>query len=148
MNIKQKLFEDLKSSMKAKNKIRVSTIRMLNSAIKNKEIESGKDLNNAEIEAQITSEVKKRRDSIELFKKGAREDLVKIEEGELEILLEYMPKQMDEEEIRSLARITIEESGASSAREIGMVMKAIMPKVKGKADGSAVSRIVKELLDG
>ena len=148
--------------MKAKNEVVLSVLRMLNSAIKNRELEKRaklakegteekldemSQLNDEEIVSAISSEAKKRKDAIEEFKKAGREDLVEKEEKELEVLMKYMPEQMGEEEIRKIVAKAIEETGAASVKEMGKVMGVIMPQVKGKADGSLVQKIVKEELE-
>lgn len=148
MSIQEKLTEDMKSAMRAKDKIRLSTIRMVINTIKNKEKESGEELSDDDASAVIAYEVKKRKDSAQAFREGGRGDLVEIEEKEIEILAEYMPEQMGEDEIRELARTIVEKVGANSPKDMGKVMKELMPHVKGKADGSTVNKVVKELLTG
>ncbi|AQS59172.1 aspartyl-tRNA amidotransferase [Desulforamulus ferrireducens] len=137
---------DMKTAMKAKDKLRVDTIRMANAAIKNAEINGKKELNDGEVIEIIGKEIKMRRDALEEYKRANRlEDVAKIEK-EIEILLEYMPEQLSEEELRSLIQDTIKETGAQGPRDMGKLMSALMPKVKGKADGKLVSNLVKELL--
>lgn len=137
---------DMKTAMKAKDKLRVDTIRMANAAIKNAEINGKKELNDGEVIEIIGKEIKMRRDALEEYKRANRlEDVAKIEK-EIEILLEYMPEQLSEEELRSLIQDTIKETGAQGPRDMGKLMGALMPKVKGKADGKLVSNLVKELL--
>lgn len=148
MSIQQRLTEDMKSAMKARDKIRLSTIRMVINAIKIKEKEAGTELSDGDANAIIASEVKKRRDSAQAYRDGGRSDLVAIEENEIEILAEYMPEQMGEAEIRELARTIIEKVEALSPKDMGKVMKELMPHVKGKADGAIVNKVVKELLTG
>ncbi|VAX21430.1 Transamidase GatB domain protein [hydrothermal vent metagenome] len=146
MGIKEKLVEDMKLAMKAKNKTALSTIRMVINAIKNKEKASGDEMSDGEAEAVIAYEVKKRKDSAQAFRGGGRDDLVEIEEAEIKILAKYMPEQMGEDEIRDIARTIIEKVGARSPKDMGQVMRELMPHVKGKADGSTVNAVVKELL--
>ncbi len=148
MGIKERLKEDMKEALKSKDKVRLSTIRMLQSLIKNAEIEKRGELTEEEVISLLMKYAKQRRESIELYEKGGRQDLVEKEKRELEIVESYLPKQMDEEEIRELVKEAIEKTGASSPKDIGKVMQYLMPKVKGRADGSTVSKIVKESLAG
>jgi len=146
MGLKERLKEDMKAAMKAKDKERLSVIRMLQSLIKNAEIDKRGELTDEEIVSLLMKYAKQRRESIELYEKGGRQDLVEKEKRELQIVESYLPKQMDEDEIRELVAKVIEEVGASSPKDIGKVMQAVMPKVKGRADGSVVNKIVRELL--
>lgn len=147
MPLKEKLMEDLKESMKSKNKVRKDTITMVRAAIKQKEVDERITLTDEQILEIISKQLKEKRGAIEEFKKGSREDLVKLTESEMEILLEYLPKQLSEEEIEKIVRETIEEINATSMKDIGLVMKAVMPKVKGKTDGNIVNNIVKKVLN-
>ncbi|SMO38636.1 hypothetical protein SAMN06269117_102134 [Balnearium lithotrophicum] len=146
MGLKERLKEDMKEALKAKDKVKLSTIRMINSLIKNAEIEKRGELTDDEIVQLLMKYAKQRRESIEMYEKGGRQDLVEKEKAELAVVESYLPKQMTEEEIRQVVKEAIEETGASSPKDIGKVMKVVMPKVKGRADGSLVNRIVKELL--
>ena len=148
MTLKEQLTEDMKQAMKAKEagKLRLSVIRMVRAAVKNVEIDGKKELGEEEVQAIIAKEVKMRKDSMEEFKKGNREDLVKQLEREIEVLLPYLPQQLTEEEIRALVAQAIAESGASSAKEMGKVMAILMPKVKGRADGKSVNTLVRAAL--
>lgn len=148
MSTKARLAEDMKTAMKAKDTARLSTIRMINSAIKNKEIDQRRELTDEEVAAVISTAVKQRRDSIEQFKTGGRLDLVEKEEAEAAILLSYLPQQLTEDQIRDIVKSAIAETSAASAKDMGKVMKVIMPKTKGKADGALVNKVVKELLAG
>ena len=149
MSLKEQLTEDMKTAMKAKEegKQRLSVIRLVRGAIKQVEIDGKKELDDEGVIAIISKEVKQRRDSIEEFKKGGREDLVEQNEAEIAILMEYLPKQLSEDEVRELVKAAVAESGATTAKEMGKVMKVLMPKVKGKADGKLVNNLVKELLN-
>jgi uncharacterized protein YqeY len=153
MRLKQQLDSDIKQAMKAGDRTRVNCLRMLKSKILEKEVslraERGADcaLNDQEAVEVIAAYAKQRRDSIEGFKQGGRDDLVAQEEQELEIVSAFLPEQLGEEDIRGIVREAITESGASSAREMGAVMKLVMPRVKGAADGKLVSRIARELLE-
>ncbi|VAX22666.1 Transamidase GatB domain protein [hydrothermal vent metagenome] len=146
MSLKERLSDEMKSAMKNKDKLRLSTIRMVISAVKNKEIEKGGELNDSGVEDLITKAVKQRRDSAEQYRNGDRIELAEKEEAEIVILKAYLPQQMGEEQIRALVRSAVEQAGATSIKEMGKVMGLLMPKVKGKADGSAVNKIVKEIL--
>ncbi|SMP17938.1 hypothetical protein SAMN06265339_1570 [Desulfurobacterium pacificum] len=147
MGLKEKLLQDMKEAMKAKDKVKLSTIRMINSLIKNAEIEKRGELTDEEIVQLLMKYAKQRRESIEMYEKGGRQDLVEKEKAELAIVESYLPKQLSEEEIRDIVKQAIEETGASSVKDLGKVMKVVMPKVKGKADGSVVNRIVREMLE-
>ncbi len=146
MLLKEKIQEQLKEAMKSKDKARLRTLRMVIAALKNFEVEKMGEATDEEIIQIIQKEVKKRKEAIEEYKKAGREDLAQSEREELEILMEYLPKQLTEDEIRSLALEVIKEVGASSLKDLGKVMKVIMPKVKGRADGKVVNRIVREIL--
>ncbi len=147
--LKQQLRDELKQSMLAKDTTRTSVLRMLLSAINYYEIQkagANYEANDEDVMTVIQREVKQHRDSIEQFTTGGRKDLAEKEEKELAILQKYMPEQMGEEEIKKLVADAITQTGASSPQDMGKVMGALMPKVKGKADGSLVSKIVKEEL--
>ncbi|RKD34739.1 GatB/YqeY domain-containing protein [Thermohalobacter berrensis] len=146
MSLKDKLMSDLKVAMKNKDKIRKNAITMVRAAIKQKEVDERKELTDEDIIQIISKQVKQKRDSLEDFKKGNREDLVELTEKEIEILKEYLPKQLTEEEIEELVKQTIEEVEAESKKDMGKVMSAIMPKVRGRADGSLVNKIVQKHL--
>lgn len=132
--------------MKAKDGDRVSVLRLVLAAVKNREIELKSELDDEQILAEITSAAKRRKESIEAFKEGGREDLVLKEGKELAILEEYLPAQLSPEELKSLIQEAIESTGASSPGDMGKVMKEIMPRVQGKADGKVVNQKVKEIL--
>jgi uncharacterized protein YqeY len=132
--------------MRARDEDRKRALRMLLSAIKNAEIDRRGELDDQEIQAVVAKEIKLRREAIVEFKKGERQDLVDEEEAELKVLLAYMPEQLTEDEIAALARQVIAEVGATGPRDMGKVMKHLMPSMKGKADGQVVSGIVKKLL--
>ena len=148
MALKEQLTEDMKTAMKAKEegKLRLGVIRMVRSAVRQAEIDGKKELDDDGVAAVISKELKQRKDSLEEFKKGGRDDLVEKTEEEIKVLLAYLPEQLDEDEIRSLVKAAIEETGAASPKDMGKVMKALMPKTKGKADGKLVNNIVKEML--
>lgn len=148
MTLKEKLTADMKDAMKAKEsgKQRLSVIRLVRGAIRQLEIDGKKELQDEDVLGVISKEVKQRRDSIEDFKKGGRDDLVAAAEAEIAILMEYLPQQLSEDEVRNLVKEAIAASGAASPKDMGKVMKELMPKVKGRADGKLVNEIVKELL--
>lgn len=148
MSLKEKLTEDMKAAMKAKEegKQRLSVIRMVRGAIRQQEIDGKVELDDEGVIAVISKEVKQRRDSIEEFKKGGREDLVAQNEADVAILMEYLPQQLSEEEVRKIVQEAVAESGATSQKEMGKVMKVLMPKVKGRADGKLVNNLVREIL--
>lgn len=146
MDIKIKLNQEMVSAAKSKDKVRLSAIRMLKSSLHNKEIDLMRPLNESEVMQVLSSMIKQRKDSIEQFAKGGRTDLVEKEEAELKILLEFMPAQISEEEVDAVIKKTIEEAGAVSIKDMGKVMKVLMPKLTGVADGKIVGEKVKAFL--
>lgn len=148
MSLKERLSQDLKEAMKSKNETKVRTIRLLIAAIKNFEVEKTDQATDEEVLQIMSKEVKKRLESIEMYRQAKREDLAIEEENELKIIKSYMPEQMNEEQIRELARKLIQQHNLSSPKDVGTAMKLIMPQVKGKADGKLVNKIVQELLGG
>lgn len=145
LELKKLIKNDLNASVKSGDKITRDVLRLLNSDIKNKEIELRKKLNDNEVVGVIKNSAKKRKDSIEQFAKGGREDLVSREEKELEVLKKYMPEQMGEEEIKAIVQDVIKKSTGTS--DFGKVMKEVMQRAKGTADGKMASGIVKEELE-
>ncbi|MEK7060888.1 MAG: GatB/YqeY domain-containing protein [Patescibacteria group bacterium] len=146
---KQKLQEELKQAMLARDALKTSVLRMLLSAINYYEIQkggAGYEAADEDVLAVVQKEAKQRKDSIEQFQKGQRQDLVDKETKELELLQKYLPQQMNEDQIREIVKETINQTGAKTMAEIGKVMDTLMSKVKGKADGGMVSKIVKESL--
>jgi len=146
MGLLEKITDDMKKAMKNKNKDRMKVLRLLRSDLKNAKIDKKGEFTEEDAMNVITKAAKNRKESIESYKKGDREDLVKAEQKELEVIEEYLPEQMSDEEIKELVDEVIEETGASSMQDIGKVMGSIMPKVKGKADGSKVQVIVRSKL--
>jgi uncharacterized protein YqeY len=146
MDIYARINEEMVVAAKAKDKIKLSAVRMLKTALHNKEIDVMRPLNESEIMQVLSSLVKQRKDSIEQFAKGKRQDLVEKEEAELKVLQAFMPEQMSEEEVEALIRKAIAEVGATSVKDMGKVMKVIMPQITGKADGKAAGEKVKALL--
>lgn len=163
-NLKEKIEEDFKKALKERNEIEISTLRLLKAAIFNKEKEkrykigqkkpelSAKELekesilSDEEVQEVLISEVKKRKEAIFEFEKGKREDLVKKEKAEMEILKRYLPKEISPEEIEKMARETIERVEAKDIKDMGKVMKELIPKLKGKAESSTIAEIVKNIL--
>lgn len=146
---KQKLQEDLRKSMLAKDEVRTSTLRMLISAIGYYEIQeggAGYEAKDEDVIEVLGREIKKHRESIEMYQKGNRPELEKKENNELKILQKYLPEQISEDEVKNFVKEAIVQTGAKTITDMGKVMGALMPKVKGKADGSLVSKIVKEEL--
>ncbi len=149
MSLKQKIANDLKEAMKAGDALKRDTLRMIDSMIKNVEIEKMKKdtgLQDNEVMEVISRAVKQRKDSILQYETGGRADLAEKEEEEVKILMEYLPKQLSEEEVRSIVRNVVAETGASGKADIGKVMGTAMGRVKGQADGNLVKKIAEEEL--
>ena len=146
MSLEDKIRENLKESLRQRDKARVSILRLVLSEIKYAEIAQQQPLNDDETLGVIARQVKRHRESIELFKKGSRNDLVAQEEMELNILMEYLPRQMKREEIVSLAKQVIAELGAKEIKDKGKVMSQLMAQLRGTAEGKEVSEVVLELL--
>lgn len=144
--IKESLSEQMKTAMKSGDKDKLAFARNLHSAIRKKEIDDRVDLDDAGVQKIISTSIKQRQDSIEQFKQGGRQDLVEKEEAELKFLQSFMPAQMDEAEVRKLVDWAVTEAKASSAKDMGNVMKLLMPKVQGRADGKLVNQLVRERL--
>ena len=148
MRLINQIQEDLKRSMKAKDGNRVSVLRFLLSSIQNREIEKRDTLDDEEVLAEITTSAKRRKESMEAFGEGGRADLVEKEAAELAILQEYLPEQLSPDEIRGVVQEVVEAVGAKTASDLGKVMKELMPRLRGKADGKLVNEIVQEALSG
>ena len=147
MTLTEQVNADIAAAMKAKDSARLSALRMMKAAIMNKEVEKGRTLEDAEVVQVVTSLVKQRRDSIEQFSKAGRTDLVDKETGEIAVLETYLPPAASPEEIDAAVVAAITETGAASAKDIGKVMKAVMPKFAGRtADGRAVNEVVRRKL--
>jgi len=146
MQLKQRLYEDLKKAMKTKDEIRTRTLRLIISSIKTLEVEKMAEATDDDVFRVLSKECRKRVEAIEAYKKGGREDLVNEEQRELEIIKSYMPKQLSEEELRKIVKNAVEETGSSSIKDLGRVMKVLMPRVKGRADGKTVNNIVRQIL--
>ena len=146
MTLEERLVEEMKEAMKANDKLRLSTIRMIRSSIKNKEIELRKPLDDEGIQKVIQGMVRKGEESLEQFKLGGRMDLVEKESKEIEILKSYLPQSLTQEEMIKIVDQTIQEVQATSLKDLGKVMKSVMPKFQGKADGKLINQLVKERL--
>ena len=145
--LEKKINDDLKVAMKEKKTIKIETLRMLKAEIKNVTIsKKGTPLEDKDVFQIISKQIKQHRDSIETFSKGGREDLAEKEKQELEILQSYLPKQLSKEEVVSIVKQAIVETGAASRSDMGKVMKVVMEKVRGAAEGKLVSQIVAEQL--
>jgi len=146
MSLVQTITDDMKTAMKARDKDTLSVIRMIKAALMNEKVKVNHELSDEEAQTVIAREYKQRKESFEEFKKGNRDDLVKGTEAELKIVGKYMPQQLSKEEIEKIVADTIASVGASSTSDFGKVMGAVMPKVKGKADGKLVNQAVKSQL--
>ncbi len=148
MHPKDRLQEDLKNAMKSGDAQRRDTLRMLTSAIKQVEVDSRATLTEEQVYGVLMSEVKKHRDSIAEALQAGRQDIASKEQAELDLIESYLPKQLSREEVEGEVRKAIEEAGAKTAKDMGSVMKILMPRVKGRADGKLVNEVVKSLLNG
>lgn len=146
MSLNDQLTQDLKAAMKAKDKTQLNVIRMIKTALTNAKIKKGSDLTEEEELQVLSTEMKQRKDSLADFEKGGREDLVAEVKEEMTIVEKYLPKQLSKDELSALISETIQETGATSMKDMGKVMSTLMPKVKGRADGGQINQIVKELL--
>jgi hypothetical protein len=141
-SLKQKIDQDMKEALKGKESLKLGVLRMLKSEIRYKEIEKRAELSGEELISVISSSVKRRRDSIQQFEKGGRDDLVSQEKAELEVILQYLPEQLTEEKLSRLIRQAIQDANATGPSDLGKVMKLILPQVKGKAEGKAIHQLV------
>lgn len=146
MSLLTTLNEDIKVAMRAKDKPTLDVLRMLKASVQNEQIAKGSDLTAEEEISVLAREMKQRRDSLVEFEKAGREDLLANVQTGIGIVEKYLPQQLDETEVRQIVSAAIEKTGASSMKEFGQVMGAVMPQVKGKADGNLVNAIAKELL--
>lgn len=146
MSLKQKLQEDLKSSMKNKDAIRKSVVTLIRASIKQYEVDNRVELGDDQIADLIAKQLKQTRDSREEFVKAGRDDLVSKAEAEIEVLKEYLPQQLSEEELNEIVISTISEVGATSMKDMKKIMTSIIPKVKGRADGKLINELVKKHL--
>lgn len=146
MSLNQTITDDLKAAMKARDDVRVSCLRMIKALLKNIQVEKGRELDDVEIQAAISSAVRKATEAIEEFRKGGREDLALKEEKEITIYKSYLPQQLTSEQIEKILREVITELSAKTSKDIGKVMKAAMTKMAGQAQGKEVNEIVRKLL--
>jgi uncharacterized protein len=146
VELKAQLTEDLKSALRSGDKLRTSVIRLLTALIKNREVEKRGALTDAESIQAVSASCKQRQEAIEQYRQGGRQDLVEKETAELAILQSYLPAALGPDELQTLVREAIRDAQASSPRDMGKVMALLMPKVTGRADGKAVSTLVREML--
>jgi uncharacterized protein YqeY len=146
--VKEQLDVELKQAMRDKDALKLSVVRMLKSAIKYREIELMKPLDEAGVLAVVSSEIKRRRDSVEQYKAGNRMDLADNEDAEITILQAWLPAQLGVEEIQKLVEAAVQKANAQGPKDMGAVMKLLMPETQGKADGKVVSELVKARLSG
>ena len=147
MSLKETLMQDLKTAMKTKDKRAKDTITMVRAAIKQKEVDERVELDDDGVLTVLAKEIKERRGSIEEFEKAGRDDLVESTKAEIDVLMKYMPEQLSEEELEKLIRQVMEENNITEKKQMGLLMKNIMPKVQGRADGKAVNAIVNRILN-
>lgn len=146
MSLVERLNEDMKQAMRDKDKFKLSVIRMVRSAIKYVEVNERRVPDDNEVLELLNREVKQRKDSLQEFEKAGRDDLASDVRAEIEIIQAYLPQQFSEEEVKAIVKQTIEDVGASSKADMGKVMGALMPKVKGRADGKLVNQLVQDQL--
>ena len=147
MSLKETLMQDLKTAMKTKDKRAKDTITMVRAAVKQKEVDDRVELDDDGVLKVLAKEIKERRGSIEEFEKAGRDDLVEATKAEIDVLMKYMPEQLSEEELEKLIRQVMEENNITEKKQMGLLMKNIMPKVQGRADGKAVNAIVNRILN-
>lgn len=148
MELQQRIEQALKDAMREKSEVKRDAIRMLLTALKLKEKEIKRQPDEAEIQQVISSLIKQRRDSAEQYKTGGRADLAAKEEDEIRVLQEFLPQQLSPEELEKLVSEAVAEAGATSPKEMGKVMKLLMPKVAGRAEGKTVNELVRQKLGG
>lgn len=149
MNLKEQIQNDLKDAMRAKDEQRLSIVRMLKSAIQYYEIQkggAGYTASDEDVVDVVGKEIKKRKESIELYEQGGRPELAEKEKKEIEVLQTYLPEQLSDDEVKKMVEEAINQTGASEMKDMGKVMSTLMPKIKGKADNSIVSTLVREKL--
>ncbi len=146
MSLKERLDADLKAAMREKDAVKLSVVRLLKSAIKYREIELAKALDDAEIQVVIAGEIKRRRDAAEQYRAGNRTDLADREEAEIRVLQGWLPAQLSVDELRAKVDEVVRRLGATGPKEMGAVMKALLPEVQGRAEGKTVSELVKARL--
>ncbi len=147
MSIKEQLTADMKEAMKAHDKDRLAVIRLARGAVRQAEIDGGHtELDDEGVIGVLSKEVKMRRDSLEEFQKGGREDLVAKTQAEIDVLMHYLPAQLSEDEVKKLVADAVAQTGAQTQKDMGKVMGLLMPKVKGRADGKMVNTLVRSML--
>jgi len=146
MPIEEKITNDLKAAMQARDVMRLSCLRLLKTSIKHKQVEKGEELKDEDIEAIISSAIRKGKEAAQEFNKGNREDLAAKEEAEIKILYDYLPRQLDSVEIEKIIKEIITELSKDSPKDLGKVMKAAMVRMSGKAQGKEVNEIARRLL--
>jgi uncharacterized protein YqeY len=148
MSLKERLASDMKDAMKARETLKLSVLRMVKAVVRNLEIDKGHELSEEEVVDVLTKEVKLRRDALVEYEKADRPEAIETLKREISILLEYLPQQMTEEEIKEAVKKAVIETGAGSPKDMGKVMGKLVPMTKGRADGKLVSEIVKKILNG
>jgi len=146
MSLRERLNEEMKAAMKAKDDLRLSAIRMIRSSVKNKEIDQKREMDDQGVVEVVSTLVKQRRESLKMFSDAGRDDLVAKEEKELGVLLEFLPRQLTAEELVEIVDRVIAETLAQGPKDMGKVMKVLQPMVSGRADGKAVSELVRQKL--
>ncbi len=146
MSLEKRLDQDIIEALKAGQKDKLTVLRGLKSALKYARIDKGEDLTDQDVITALAAQGKKVRDSIEQFEKGQRSDLVDKARTELQIIEEYLPERLDEDKLREIIRSAIDELGAESVKDVGRVMQAVMPRVRGRADGKQVNKLAMEML--
>ena len=146
MSLKDRILQDVKDAMRAKDKPRLATIRLITAAIKQREVDERIELDDEQVLVVLDKMVKQRRESITQFEKAGRDDLIAQEVSELELIKEYLPEQLGEDEINSLIEAAMKQTGASSIKDMGKVMGQLKPKLQGRADMGAVSALIKARL--
>ena len=146
MELKQTLLSDLKEAMKSKDSLKVDTLRLIVSEIKNREIDLREELGDEAITALLTTQIKKRKEAAKMFEQGGRTDLKEKEEKEMAIIQVYLPEQVGEDELKQRIQAVIAETGAQGPKDMGKVMKVVVPEFKGKVEGDQIRNIVTELL--
>jgi uncharacterized protein YqeY len=148
MQLKAEIQETVKQAMKSGDRVTLSTLRLLLSAVHNEEIRVRRELSDEDVQKTMTTLCKQRSEASDLYRKGGREDLAQKEEAEIAVLKRFLPQPLSEEEVRALIQTCIAEAGASGVQDLGKVMKLVMPKVAGRSDGKRVNELARGLLEG
>lgn len=148
MTLVEKINSDLIGAMKNRDELRLKVLRMLKSELKYKAIDTGEDLSDDDAVAVLSSAAKKRKEAVDEYRRGGREDLAEQEMAESEIIKEYLPEQLSENELKILVEKAVAETGAESVKDLGAVMKVLMPQIRGRADGKSVNIVVRNILQG